>query len=330
MKKILSLLTIMLIIFLSAPVQVKVQANEKAQLEAQVSGEFDLGKEIEISVYGKNLRNLYAGDIRFKFDNTILQITSIEKGSLLNKEGVTNFEQKTLPTDNGVPKDIARYIFTAVGENDGYSGEGTLVVFKAKVLKKAEYFINAKAFQKELNNEYNMRIDLVDSSIEDINYDFISYRKVSAVEQNSPQPGEDKPNTSPGGSADPASNLGTGGNKPANGSTSNGSTGNTAGDKEDSVSNKEGTSVDESNNNTPGNNEEIDNEEKKPSENSNDYERSEEKENEEVKQNSKGQKEKGKINSKFFLALIGLVALILEISLRGLNLLLNKHKGKKS
>ena len=81
-----------------------------------------------------------------------------------------------------------------------------------------------------------MRIDLVDSSIEDINYDFISYRKVSAVEQNSPQPGEDK--LIPAQEEVLISFKSGTGNKPANGSTGNGSTGNTAGDKEDSVSNK--------------------------------------------------------------------------------------------
>jgi len=177
MKKILVCITIMVTIYFLAPAQIKVQAKEIAKLEARVTGSIEAGKEIEISIYANNIKNLYTGDIQLKIDSSILQITSIEKGSLLNKEDVTSFEQKSLPTDNESPKDLARYIFTAVGQNDGYSGEGTIVVFKAKVLKKTDLSVNAKAFEGSLSNNYNMKIDLVSSDLEYMNYEFIPYGK---------------------------------------------------------------------------------------------------------------------------------------------------------
>ena len=83
-------------------------------------------------------------------------------------------------------KNIARYIFTALGKNDGYSGEGTLVIFKAKVLKKTDLYINAKALEKSLSNNYNMKIDLVSTDIKFMTYEFTPYGKASSITKPTP------------------------------------------------------------------------------------------------------------------------------------------------
>lgn len=333
MRKFLGFITIMFTIFFLSTGQFNVQAQEISKLEAKVSGAIEVGNEIEISIYTNNIKNLYTGDIRFKIDSSILQITSIEKGSLLNKEGVNLFEQKSLPTDNEGTKDLARYIFTAIGENEGYSGEGTIVVFKAKVLKKAELFINAKAFQEELKDSYNMRIDLVDSSIEYINYDFTPYGKVPSSEQSSSKTNKDKAKTSSGKSTAVNSKATTEVKKSANTSESS----NTIKDKQVDGNNVQDTTIvrrentgnnsnaDESNtvnvstegqgdstsgkddisasNEVLGSNEENKEELEKEKENIS--------ENIEVKENQslelKGEGEKGKVSIKLFVFLLVLI-----------------------
>ena len=269
MKKILGCITIMFAIFFFALGQFKVQAQEITKLEARISGPIEVGKEIEISIYTNNIKNLYTGDIQFKIDSSILQITAIEKGSLLTKDGVTNFEQKSLPGDNESPKDLARYIFSAVGENDGYSGEGTIVVFKAKVLKNANLSIKAKAFEESLSNNYNMKIDLVSSDIEYMNYEFIPYGKGSPEVPPSPNgndAGKDKPGTqqpvdSKGGSSGDSSKGDNGSTAPSEGQNPS----------EKPQEGKDNNSSEESEKEqSPANNEADNNTDKDPAENSKD------------------------------------------------------------
>lgn len=225
MKKILGLVICMVAIFFLWPNYLKLNAQEPAKLEARVSGTIEVGKEIEIFIYAKSMKNLYTGDIQFKFDSSIFQITSIERGNLLSKEGIGNFEQKILPTDENGAKDMARYIFSAVGQNDGYSGEGTIVVFKAKVLKKSDFFINAK-YQEELSDEYNMKVELVNSSIDFISYSFTPYGKEVTEEQRTPEKDKDKNNTGTESNPTKDINTGTGSKATGNGSEPNNDPGN--------------------------------------------------------------------------------------------------------
>lgn len=185
-------MTVLFVFLLATPVK----AEEKMKLSAKVSGKLEPGQEVEISIYASKAKFLYSGDIRFKFDDSILMITSIEKGNLLNKAGIGFFEQKIMPEENPESKNIARYIFTALGNNDGYSGEGTVVVFKAKVLKKSDLSINAKAFEKSITDNYNMKIDLVSTDIKYMDYEFIPYGKAPSEVKPTPadnDAGKDEP-----------------------------------------------------------------------------------------------------------------------------------------
>lgn len=182
MKKLIGILTVLFIVLIGIPVK----AAAEMMLSAKVSGALEPGAEVEISIYASNVKSLYSGDIQFRIDDSVLKITGIEKGSLLNKKEIGFFEQKTLPEDNKVAKNIARYIFTALGKNDGYSGEGTLVIFKAKVLKKTDLYINAKALEKSLSNNYNMKIDLVSTDIKFMIYEFTPYGKASSITKPTP------------------------------------------------------------------------------------------------------------------------------------------------
>lgn len=175
-KRFMALLLFFLLIF-----SVSAAAEENLSIKANVDGTIAVGENISISVYADNAKKLYAGDIKFKFNPDVLQITDIERGSLISQKGVGNFEQKYMPGDGSTPKDVVRYLFTCTGQTDGYTGDGPIVVFKAKVLKKADFYINSKPLTKEVSELYNLNLQLCDSSItKELEYKFTPYGKVPA------------------------------------------------------------------------------------------------------------------------------------------------------
>ncbi|NLZ48507.1 MAG: hypothetical protein GX895_06910 [Clostridiales bacterium] len=311
MKKCLRFIIIMFAIVFLWPAGLDVEAQGTPKLEAKVSGTFEVGNEIEISIYTSNINNLYTGDIRFKIDNSLLEITGVEKGSLLNKEGVNLFEQKTLPTDEDGTKDQARYIFSALGENDGFSGEGTIVVFKAKVLKNDELYVNAKAFQKKLNDQYNMRIELVNSSLEYMNYDFVTYGKLPTVEESSQQEVKNKSKTSSVETQSETAvavsgNIETRNNRAENNSD-NGLTEGESGSSIIKNSDNQNIASNKSSESNEENQEPIDVQKENSLKNNSENEKSQVKEN--ISMESKDDEEKSKISGKVFIFLLIIIVI---------------------
>lgn len=175
MRRLLGVLAFIFVMSFSVPAF----ADDALSLEAKVNGKMEAGENIDIAIYAGNVKNLYAADIMLEFDPGILQMTGIQRGSLITKSGVGSFEQKRMPGDDRNPNNIVRYIFTCTGASDGYSGDGPIVTFKAKVLKKADFFINSKPFIKSVSNYYNLKADLCDKTLSSfLDYKFTSYGNV--------------------------------------------------------------------------------------------------------------------------------------------------------
>lgn len=117
------------------------------QLKAVVNGNIDKGENIEILINIDQIPSLYAGDIEFKYDPSILKVKSIEPGSIItNMPNVAKFDaMKKVDEQNG----IARYAFSCFGQINGYSGSGDIVKISAQVLKKDNFQINSKPFLKQ-------------------------------------------------------------------------------------------------------------------------------------------------------------------------------------
>lgn len=195
-----------LLLFFLLMFGVSAAAEEKLSIKANVDGTIAAGENISISIYANNAKKLYAGDIKFKFNPDILQITDIEKGSLISPSGIGNFEMKYMPGDGNTPNDVVRYLFACTDNTYSYNGSGNIVTFKAKVLKKADFYINSKSLINDISDLYNLKLDLCDSSAKNLfEYDFTPYGKVPADTGK----GQDTPGGSGGNPGSTGNNSGS-------------------------------------------------------------------------------------------------------------------------
>ncbi|MCM0647403.1 cohesin domain-containing protein [Clostridium swellfunianum] len=217
----------------------KVYAASTPDVQAVVNGKIEKGENIQILINVKNIDSLYAGDMEFKYDNTVLKVKSIELGDLITKPGVSKFDAiKRISEQNGT----ARYAFSCTGQIDGFSGSGTFVKINAEVLKKDDkFFINSKPFLKAFDNDYNLKLQLCDKDIKELEYKFIPYG-VSA-------PSAPDSNTGNSGSSGSGSDNNSGGTNPG----SNDSSSNTSGSASPGTSNSGNTANGDSGSNVSQN-----------------------------------------------------------------------------
>lgn len=144
MKKSISVLILMLTFIF----QVNIVFAAESKVDIKINGDIKKNNNIEILVDLKNMTNLYAASVDFKYDNNLLTVESIEPSKFIldNKDDIMEFGQETNKNGN-----IANYYFTFLGDKKGISGDGNFVTIKAKVKKNGKLSIT----------EDNMRVKLV-------------------------------------------------------------------------------------------------------------------------------------------------------------------------
>lgn len=240
MKKVLAILLAGFMIM----VPVKAFAESNASVEAKVIGEVKKGSNIEILVDVKNVDNLYAASIDFKYDTKQLKIESIKPTDYISKN-IDNIMELGGETDkNG---DTATYSFTFLGDIDGLMGSGTLAKINAKVLNN----------DKLLITKDNMKIKLVqkaDGTVKNYNYNFIEYN--GGNNSSSGSSNESNTGSNNGGSNNTSGNGGASGNgnSTSNSDASgNGGSNSSSNDESDNLQSSDNKSLNNKNSNDKNN-----------------------------------------------------------------------------
>ncbi|MBL4936326.1 hypothetical protein JK636_11195 [Clostridium sp. YIM B02515] len=161
---------IVIIILFFIMIGTEVSAASGPDVQAVISGKFDKGENIQVLINIKDIKTFYAGDIEYKYDTSVLKVKSIEPGDLISKAGVNKFDAvKKIDEQAG----IVRYAFSCMGQIDGFSGTGTFVKINAEVLKKDDkFFISSKPFLKAFDSSYNLKLQICDKDIKELEYNF--------------------------------------------------------------------------------------------------------------------------------------------------------------
>ena len=164
MKKVITLF----IVFCFFIIPTKAYANSTL-VEVKVNGQVEKGKNIEILVDVKDVERFYAASVDFVYDANLLSITSIEPTDFLTKYSNDIMELGIDTDKNG---NTASYSFTFLGDKEGISGSGTLVVINAIVLEDGDLSIS----------QDNMKVKLVqkvNDTVENYEYKFLGYNQLS-------------------------------------------------------------------------------------------------------------------------------------------------------
>jgi hypothetical protein len=211
---------ISMFVFLIMLLGTKVYAAGTIEVEPAISGKVEKGETIQILINIKDIKSLYAGDIEFRYDPSVLKLKGIELGELITKPGIGKFDAiNKVDEQNG----IARYAFSCFGQVNGFSGGGTLIKLNAEVLKKEDIRINSKPLLKAPEGEYNLKLQLCDSNVKELEYTFKSLnQKVPESKPVENKPVENKPVENK-----PADNQGSTGNTNTNNAAANNTSTNT-------------------------------------------------------------------------------------------------------
>ncbi|QBJ74552.1 cellulosome anchor protein [Clostridium chauvoei] len=163
-KKLSFLLCITILFQLCGLGVIKTHAATQTKVTYTINGEAKVGNIIDIIVNVSDVTNLYAGSIDFVYDESLLKVQSISKGNIF---GNNNAQEPINQVKNGQ----ANLAFTLTGANNGVSGNGTLAVIKAEVLK--EGTVNLKTSNSNEGIDLNgntTRVKLVNSDEHAIDY----------------------------------------------------------------------------------------------------------------------------------------------------------------
>jgi hypothetical protein len=148
-------------------------ADTKASVNIDIKGNIETGQSIQILINVSNIKNLYAGAAKLKYDKNILKVTGFEKGDLISKSGVNVFDAgNNIDNDNGIAEFGG---FSCLGQVAGFNGSGTFLIINTQVLKKDNFHIKSVPLLADPNEDNNLKIQLIDNNIKDINYNFTGY-----------------------------------------------------------------------------------------------------------------------------------------------------------
>lgn len=168
MKRKISILVLCFILLFSP----KAFAATGPEVEAIVNGKIENGQTIQILINIKDIKSFFAGAMEFKYDKNVLKVKSIELGDLISKADVNKFDAMNKIDDK---TGIAAYGFSCLGKVNGFSGTGTFVKINAEVLKKDSFHVRSKAFLAAPNDDFNLKLQICDSNIKELEYSFKPY-----------------------------------------------------------------------------------------------------------------------------------------------------------
>jgi hypothetical protein len=121
-------------------------AEIKVATKGDTAGQVKAGSNIEISVDLANLTNFYAGSVDYTYDNTLLEVSSVEVNGNIK-------ERNPFEAYNDVAKDgnRARYGFTFMSENEqGINGQSNFVTIKGKAKKDGQLNVGVQDMKFQL------------------------------------------------------------------------------------------------------------------------------------------------------------------------------------
>jgi hypothetical protein len=181
---------ILILVILLSFFTINVKAADTVSVQAVVEGTVKEGQSIQILINIKDIKSLYAAELQYKYDPTILKIISIEAGDLINKPNINKFEAiKKIDEKAG----IARYGFTCLGDITGFSGSGTLLKINVEVIKTENIFLNNIPKSTQFTKDNNIKLQLCDSDINELDYVFTTKLENSTVDSSK---GSEKSNES--------------------------------------------------------------------------------------------------------------------------------------
>ncbi|MDZ5001656.1 cellulosome anchor protein, partial [Clostridium perfringens] len=120
---------------------------------------------IEIAVNTSNVSDLYGASIDFVYDSSLIEVQSINKGSIWGTG--TNVKEPVKTIKNGQ----ANLAITFTGNTQGISGNGTIAIIKAKVLKSGTVNLKTTNLNDSLSlSGFTSRVKLADSEATKIDY----------------------------------------------------------------------------------------------------------------------------------------------------------------
>jgi LPXTG-motif cell wall-anchored protein len=151
----------------------RVNADEVIKINAKVDGTIEVGQKIKIHINIEEIKSFFAGYAKLKYDKDIIKVIDIEKGKLISRAGIEKFEAMNRIDDvNG----IIEYGFSCLGKINGYEGSGTFITINAEILKKEGFHINSEAFLKNVDENFNLRLQICDSDINELKYTFTPFK----------------------------------------------------------------------------------------------------------------------------------------------------------
>ncbi|MBD7915642.1 cellulosome anchor protein, partial [Clostridium sp. Sa3CUN1] len=132
-----------------------------------VTGEAKVGNIIEIAVNISNVTDLYGGSIDFLYDESLLEIESVTKGNIFGNTEILT----PLGANGKIENGQASFAISMKGNKTGVSGNGTLAIIKAKILKEGTVKLNTINSNDSLNLSTNtIRVKLSNSNVDNISY----------------------------------------------------------------------------------------------------------------------------------------------------------------
>ena len=100
--------------------------------------DFKAGDNVTVKIKINEVSNLYAASFMYTYDNTLLQVDSVDVNDEIQSAGVYEPYKDTAKDGNK-----ARYCFTLLGDNPGLSGTYDFVTIKGKVIRDGEINVGA-------------------------------------------------------------------------------------------------------------------------------------------------------------------------------------------
>ena len=107
-------------------------------VEGGEDNEFKAGDNVTVKIKINEVSNLYAASFMYTYDNTLLQVDSVDVNDEIQSAGVYEPYKDTAKDGNK-----ARYCFTLLEDNPGLSGTYDFVTINGKVIRDGEINVGA-------------------------------------------------------------------------------------------------------------------------------------------------------------------------------------------
>ncbi|MDS0525612.1 hypothetical protein NNC19_07980 [Clostridium sp. SHJSY1] len=144
-----------IILFLILPYNKVVLAADNREIKFSINGgtggEVKAGSAVEINVDLNNLPNFFGGSVDYTYDNTLLEVNSIEINPKIKENNNIYIAYNETAKDGN----LARYGFAILGESSGINGTTRFLTIKGKAKKDGNLSIKEQDVAYEIVGKSN-------------------------------------------------------------------------------------------------------------------------------------------------------------------------------